>query len=43
MCVCMEGGGGVSRLIQNKFFRILRDAERICVKVFKAYFVKKKF
>ena len=31
---------GVSRLIQNKFFRILRDAERICVWVFKAYFVK---
>ena len=33
----------LSRLIQNKFFRILRDTERICVWVFRAYFVKKKF
>ena len=35
-----EGGGRVSRLIQNKLFRILRDAERICVWVFKEYIVK---
>ena len=37
------GVAGVSRLIQNKFFRILSNAERICVLVFKEYIVKKKF
>ena len=36
------GGWGVRRLIQNKFFRILSNAKRICVWIFKAYFVKKK-
>ena len=36
------GRSSISRLIQNKFFRILSNAERICIWVFKAYFVKKK-
>ena len=33
----------VSRLLQNKFFRIPMASERICVQVYKVYFVKKNF